>query len=139
METIADLKVLLKKMQPCIQDGKYYMAPIGESRLMSLASYLRYITGIFREKEGMSVVFSGEMLPAMEAVSSGKPAGPFALITLQVDSSLFAVGFLAAVTTALAKEKISVNAFSACHHDHLLVPFDKRHAALVTLRRLGKG
>ena len=39
-------------------------------------------------------------------------------ITLNVHSSLDAVGFLAAVTTRLAKLSVGVNPVSAYHHDH---------------------
>lgn len=43
-------------------------------------------------------------------------------ITLTVNSSLEAVGFLASVTWRLAEHGIACNAVSAYHHDHLFVP-----------------
>ena len=126
---------------------------------MSVANYLSYIVGIYREEEGLTLVFSDEIKEEMESISqdvhfaserkmhqtSGvstpdaeKVLGPFALITLKVNSGLFAVGLLASVTGALAKEGIPVNAFSAYHHDHLLVPYEKKDAALAALKKLQK-
>jgi hypothetical protein len=74
----------------------------------------------------------------MESISEKEAAGPFALITLTVNSDLFEVGLLAAVTAALAKEKIPCNAISAYHHDHLLVPYEMKDKALALLKKLQK-
>ncbi len=135
MARISNLDELMRKMSPEAIGGKYYMVSVDESRLMVLANYLKYIRCIYKEDEGLSVVFSEEILGEMKGLSDDL-AGPFALITLKVESDLFAVGFLAKITAALAKEGISVNAFSAYHHDHLLVPYEKREDALKTLEKL---
>lgn len=121
---------------PEIAKGKYFFASVDESQLMTVAGYLDYIIGIYREEEGLTLVFSDEIKEEMESISQEKVAGPFALITLKMNSDLFAVGLLASVTGALAKEKIAVNAFSAYHHDHLLVPYGKKDAALAVLKKL---
>ena len=52
------------------------------------------------------------------------------MITLSVKSSLYAVGFLAAITSKLAEHDISVNVVSAYNHDHLFVPTKKSHEAM---------
>ncbi|MGV0026963.1 ACT domain-containing protein [Phormidesmis priestleyi] len=43
------------------------------------------------------------------------------MITLSIHSSLEAIEFLAAITTKLAENGISVNAVSAYYNDHLFV------------------
>ncbi len=131
------LKAMLKKMDPRLEDGKFFMASVAESNTMALAGYLQYILCIYRESEGLSVVFYEDMKDVAASLT-GKPiAGPFALITLAPDS-LPAIGFLAKVTEALAKGKISVNAFSAYNHDHLLVPYGRREDAVALLKALQK-
>ena len=133
-----DAKSLLKNMQPVLAEQKYYFATVGEQYLMNLAGYLQYIICVFREEEGITFVFSEELQSIVEPLSQKKLAGPFALITLAVESDLETVGFLAAVTAALAKEKIPCNAFSAYHHDHLLVPYGMKEKALAALKKLQK-
>lgn len=65
-------------------------------------------------------------------------AFPCRTITLNVHSSLEAVGLLAAMTSELAWRGIAANAVSAWYHDHLLVPAagaEKAMAALTEIRR----
>ena len=106
--------------------------------MMGLAGYLKCISGIFREREGITAIFSEEAQVALSLYTRTKIQGGFALITLDVISPLLSVGLLARVTEALAREKIPVNAFSGYYHDHLLVPYDKREAALSALKKLQK-
>jgi len=83
----------------------------------------------FREEEGTTLVLSED-----EARTAGLEAGyRCRMITLAVHSSLEAVGFLAAVTTALAAAGISVNPVSAYHHDHLFVPANRAGEAMDVL------
>lgn len=62
----------------------------------------------------------------------------FARITLMVHSALDGVGLTAAVAAALAEAGIACNVVAAFHHDHLLVPWDRRDEALDILRRLAQ-
>lgn len=137
-KTISDLGALLAGMSPKPDSGKYYMASVDESQLMALANYLDYVVAIFREAEGLSVVVSEDIQAETSELTEEKLAGPFALITLSVNSDLMAVGFLAKIAAALAGEGISVNAYSAYHHDHILVPFEKKDAAMQALEKLSK-
>ena len=81
----------------------------------------------FREVEGWTAV-----RPATPADGQG-----FAWLELAVASSLEAVGFLAAVSGALAGAGIPCNAVAAYHHDHVFVPAamaDRAIAAIEALR-----
>lgn len=58
------------------------------------------------------------------------------MITLNIHSSLEAVGFLAAITARLAAAGMGVNPVSAFYHDHLFVPADRAGEAMEVLREL---
>ena len=58
------------------------------------------------------------------------------MITLNVHSSLDAVGFLAAITTRLATAGMGVNPVSGYFHDHLFVPADRADEAMAILEAL---
>ena len=133
-----ELKSLLRSLSPVLSDGKYCIGTFDEAQMMGLAGYIKYIVGIFREREGITAIFSDEAQEALSVYTSTKIHGGFALITLDAISPLLSIGLLARVTDALAKEKIACNAYSGYYHDHLLVPYEKREAALSTLKKLQK-
>ncbi len=86
----------------------------------------------FREAEGVTLIVTRS-----QAKGQGWPPDPaWACITLAVHSSLQAVGFLAAITGALAREGISVNPVSAYYYDHLFVPWERRRDAMKILKAL---
>jgi hypothetical protein len=60
------------------------------------------------------------------------------MVTLNIHSSLEAVGFLAAITTRLAAAEIDVNPVSAFYHDHLFVPADRAEEAMAILVELAE-
>ncbi len=62
--------------------------------------------------------------------------GGWARISLSVHSSLEAVGLTATLSAALAGAGISANIVAGFHHDHVFVPWDRRHEALELLERL---
>jgi hypothetical protein len=121
------------KAEPHLAEGKYYFATVDESQLMNLANYLGGIVAIFREDEGLAAVVSEDIKDDIAGLSDKGLKGPFALITIGAQTDLYAVGILAKITRALVKEKIAVNAFSAYHHDHLFVPYEKKEDAMHVL------
>jgi uncharacterized protein len=130
VSTESDLSRLLREMRPELQTGTYLFCSLAGDRVPDGVAAL----ATFREAEGLTLVVAAE-----EAERYGI-AGTFeaAWITLTVHSDLAAVGFLAAVATALAGEGIPCNAIAAFHHDHLFVPVAMaEHAmgALETLQR----
>lgn len=58
------------------------------------------------------------------------------MITLDIHSSLEAVGFMARIATALADAGMGVNPVSAFYHDHLFVPADRADDAMCVLKAL---
>jgi uncharacterized protein len=67
---------------------------------------------------------------------AGAPEFVAAWLTVQVHSSLDAVGLTAALSGALAKAAIPCNVLAGLHHDHLLVPESQADQAIEVLRGL---
>jgi uncharacterized protein len=116
-----DLTALLAGMTPRLRPGRYVFAAVPDGR--SVAGAVVTVA----EDEGTTVVVPDSGAAGLDAEY------PCAWITLEVHSSLAAVGFLAVVCTRLAEAGISVNPVSGFHHDHLFVPWDRRHEALAVL------
>ncbi|MDF9752447.1 N-acetyltransferase [Arthrobacter sp. ES3-54] len=122
-----DLHTLLATMRPELREGEYVYAlwPHGKPLAGAIAAAVR-------EAEGLTVV-----LPRDEADSLGLSYDFVAAwITLQVHSSLEAIGLTAAVSAALTEAKISCNVLAGFHHDHLLVPVADTDRALEVLHEL---
>jgi hypothetical protein len=85
----------------------------------------------FRENEGTTLVVEKE-----GAEKAGLRGSAQCLITLDVHSSLEAVGLIAAVSSALANAGISVNVFAGFYHDHLFVPVSRAADAMAVLEEL---
>jgi hypothetical protein len=124
------------KLEPKPAEGRYFFASVDESQLMALSGLIGSVVAVFREDEGLTAVFSDDVKDDVASLSEKPVVGPFALITMTAETDLNAIGILAKITAAMAKEKIAVNAFSAYHHDHILVPYDKRDKALAILRSM---
>ncbi|MBN2086426.1 MAG: ACT domain-containing protein [Anaerolineales bacterium] len=128
---VSDLSALLQSMHPALIGRPFVFASIPRQALAGLAFIPM---GTFCESEGVTVIAT-----QTQARNAGWPAGDaWGCITLMVHSSLHAVGFLAAITSALAREGISVNPVSGYYHDHLFVPWEDRMRAMAVLTALGK-
>lgn len=58
------------------------------------------------------------------------------MLTLNVQSSLDAVGFMAAVAGKLKEKGVSCNAVSALYHDYIFVPLGMEEVAVKALEEL---
>jgi hypothetical protein len=116
-------------MQPVLLDEEYVFCtlPIGQLTPESLTPM-----STFREAEGLTLIVARQ-----QAEQAALPFSfPCRMITLNVHSSLEAVGFLARITAKLASHGISVNAVSAFYHDHLFVPTARADEAMLLLHEL---
>lgn len=124
-----DLSTLIRSMQPRLAPEVFVFAtiPSGTAIPGGIAPIM-----MFREAEGLTLI-----APREQAEAVALPfAFPSRLITLTVNSSLEAVGFIAAIATRLAAAGIAVNPVSAFHHDHLFVPESRAEEALEILRAM---
>lgn len=126
-----DLQKLLGAMQPELMPGVlvFSQMPLGQPVPDNLDAVL-----MFREREGMTLILTQEKARATGLGGSF----PCRMITLNIHSSLEAVGFLAVITARLAATGMGVNPVSAFHHDHLFVPEDRAEEAMEILQALVK-
>jgi hypothetical protein len=126
-----DLATLIASMSPTLDPTCWCFAVVTQAEYKSLADMA---VGSFKEAEGMTLI-----VPWEDAAMLANKSEPMARITLEVHSSLAAVGLTAAVSTALAEAQMSANVVAGYFHDHIFVPFHLRQTALACLERLSSG
>ena len=126
-----DLDVLLKTLNATLIEGLYVFATVGndDERAYSLARM------VFREAEGTTLILLQEQ--ANELGLSYE--FPCRMITLNIHSSLEAVGFMARITTVLAAHGMGVNPVAGFFHDHLFVPDGREQQAMQLLKQIAEG
>lgn len=110
-----NLNELIKNMEPVLNEGAYVFASLTNSNLVNIPRAMTICE--MKEKEGITVVVSKE-----NAIQLGLPVDfIMSWITLNVHSSLEAVGLTAAFATVLGKNNISCNVIAGFYHDHIFV------------------
>jgi hypothetical protein len=124
-----DLDALIRSLKPSLIEGVYVFATV-PAVPDGLAPRM-----VFQEAEGTTLIVLRE-----EAQAHGLAFEfPSRMITLDIHSSLEAVGFMARIATALAAESMGVNPVAGFYHDHLFVPEDRAEDAMVVLHKLAAG
>lgn len=125
-----NLEKLIANMEPVANKGDYVFASIS-----STSSIPREITICeVKEKEGITVVVSKE-----DADSLGLSYDYIvAWITLNIHSSLAAIGLTAAFSTALGNNGISCNVIAGYYHDHIFVDKNDKTKAMQVLQAMSK-
>ncbi|MCL6684531.1 ACT domain-containing protein [Sphingomonas alba] len=113
----SDLGRLLADLRPALADERYTFEATDRAVLDP------GIFALVREKEGLTAI-------------RADPAGEWARISLEVHSSLEAVGLTSAISAILAGAGISANVVAALHHDHIFVQWSRREDALRALNSL---
>ena len=130
MSGVTDLRQLLSGMKPNLIEGQFVYCSVPATALTD-HMHLEPI-GFFREDEGVTLI-----LPVEAARQAGLATTPaMRMITLEIHSSLEAVGLTAAFATALGNEGISANVVAAYYHDHIFVPASDADRAMAALRAL---
>jgi hypothetical protein len=100
------LPSLLSSMSPILEQGTYVFATTRNLPLEKLSSHSFEM--LFREREGWTLIAEAPVIEALglDSMFSCRK------VTLNVHSSLDAIGFIAAVTTRLAKAGMGINPVS---------------------------
>jgi len=131
MTGITDLQQLISSMNPILNTGEFVFITLPDATYGN-ASHLAPIAS-FTEPEGLTLIIPKERADT-ETVDYDET---FRMISLQVHSSLSAIGLTATVSRQLAKKGVSANIVAAYFHDHIFVPSHKANEALLALRQIG--
>ena len=125
-----NLDELIRSLSAVLVDGLYVFATVQpDHKPLDIEPRMT-----FREVEGIT-----HILLKSEAEALGLPYEfPCRMITLNIHSSLEAVGFMARIATELAKRDMGVNPVSGFFHDHLFVPDGREHDAMNVLEEMSQ-
>ena len=136
-EGATDLGEILRTLRPVLVPGSFVFVTLTREDVDVSRLGAAEVFATVREAEGTSHVITKRDADASGlAYDATFVAG---WITLEVHSSLSAVGLTAAVAQVLAAENISCNVIAGRYHDHLLVPEVRVEDALLALKRLTGG
>ena len=125
-----NLSQILKTLSPELNPGEYIFHSTNDPDQFDQKD----IIGLFKEKEGFTVIILKKLADEKKI--------PYQFIaswiTLNVHSSLDAVGLTAAFSDALTKENISANVVAGYYHDHIFVAKKDSNKAMKALGRLSK-
>ena len=123
-----DLATLLRSLNAVLQPDTYvFVSRPGQGIPPDLVPRM-----VFQESEGTTFIVLRDEAEAL----GWSYEFPCRMITLNIHSALDAVGFLARITTVLAKARMGVNPVSGFYHDHLFVPEDRADDAMAILAQL---
>jgi hypothetical protein len=108
-----DLNKLIKGLSPILNDGEYVFTSIKDSELLNTSDTIC----TFKENEGLTLVLERNRADQLGL----KYNFVASWITLEVHSSLNAVGLTSLFTTELADNAISCNVIAGYYHDHIFV------------------
>jgi hypothetical protein len=125
-----NISKLITSMNPVLNPGDYVFSTINDLSKVSRDEILYE----FKEAEGTTIVIEKTKADKLNIDYSYVAAW----ITLQVLSSLEAVGLTAIFSGELAKNNISCNVVAAYHHDHIFVHKNDANKAIKVLKELSE-
>ncbi|GGJ98969.1 MULTISPECIES: ACT domain-containing protein [Parabacteroides] len=130
MTGIKELQTLLANVDPVLDERSFVFCTFPDFNSNDICR-LNPI-GMFQEKEGVTLIITKQ-----QAIDSHIDyESVYKLISLNVHSSLDAVGLTAAFSAKLAEKNISANVVAAYYHDHIFVPEEKAEQALMAICEL---
>ncbi|NKB50846.1 MAG: ACT domain-containing protein [Rhizobiaceae bacterium] len=124
------LSKLLQTLTTKLVDGVYVFVTLAEDAVPEDLSPRM----IFQESEGTTLI----LLQSQAEAHGLDYEFPCRMITLNVHSSLEAVGFIAHIATELARHDMGVNPVSGFYHDHLFVPNGREGDAVRILEKMAQ-
>ncbi|MDB2656903.1 ACT domain-containing protein [Crocinitomicaceae bacterium] len=128
MAGISNISEILKNMTPRLNEGEYVFVTVQCLDEIPLQEVICF----FREKEGVTIIIEKSKADSLKL----KYTYTAAWITLNVHSSLNAVGLTAAFSNELANNGLSCNVVAGYYHDHIFVEYQDANRALEVLVKL---
>lgn len=122
------LSQLIRHMTPKLNEGEYAFCTVTSLEGISRADTICE----FKEEEGVTVIIEKSKADKLNLLYDYVASW----ISLEIHSSLEAVGFTAAFSNALAKYNIGCNVVAGYYHDHIFVNKDHVNKALEVLKKL---
>lgn len=123
-----NLKKLLTTMSPELMDGEYVFCSFQNAQYGDYSELEPIVTCV--EQEGLTLV-----IPRSNADEHKVDYDfPYKRITLNVHSSLEAVGLTAAFSSKLTEHGISANVIAGYFHDHIFIQKELADKALAALK-----
>ena len=127
-----DIDKLLKSMSPELMDEEYVFCTFCDARY-----------GDYPDLEPIAAISESEGLTLIVTKSKADVRGlnyesVFKRITLNIHSSLDAVGLTAAFSNKLTEKGISANVIAGYYHDHIFVQREFAERAIGALNELGR-
>ena len=132
MPGATDLEEMLAHLTISRRPGTFVFATVDAAAIEAGTMLGDGIEALITEAEGTTIIATVEAARARGLTFDFEAAW----LTLDVHSSLTAVGLTAAFAQALAAAGIPCNVLAGFHHDHLLVPVDDVDRALAALEHL---
>lgn len=127
-----NLSVLISSMSPSLNQGHFVFCTLNDNRLSTKLISNQEFKGLFVENEGVTFIIDEHTADKYDIDYDSL----YSCITLNVHSSLDAVGLTAAVSMSLAEKGISANVVAAYYHDHIFVAAKHAQQAMHTLQAL---
>ncbi len=125
-----NLTTLIRNMSPVLQTGEFVFSTVKNTDHIPREDSI----GEFKEPEGVTIIIDRKKAEHLnlsyEYIASW--------ITLEIHSSLDAVGLTAIFSAELAKHKISCNVIAGYYHDHIFVDKKDENKAITVLKKLSE-
>jgi len=123
-----EINTLIAELSPMLNPGEYVFCTVKDIGKISREQTICE----FKESEGTTIVIKQKLADQL----SLEYQGVFSWITLNVHSSLEAIGLTALISNALTDNRISCNIIAGFYHDHLFIPHNDAGRAIQILNKL---
>lgn len=125
----SEIDKIIKQSSFKIEEGSFVYAKVAEAPNIENHFF------ISKDKDEITVVTEEKNLPELALIEKNKEV--YRLVSLNVSVPFYAIGFIATVSQAIAKEGLNILVVSTYSKDYILVKDDRIEDARSVLLKLG--